>query len=888
MDASPFLPNSCPKRSQRSSYSGSSSPAPEAVWTASRCNRLLRPIGSRINLLRKQRKNGTTSAGLKLIDQVEVHKKLCGATQGSRGCTVEKLSLGPERRSRRTDPDWVPGSELRKKVKHKYSGRGNEDGKQLAGVSRSIRAASQSRQGSPTVSTVPTPYLSRRKGYSGDEYAKDYGDAQSRASNKPASASIRDLKRPRVHCLDNTSGTQPAAFFQRLRKLTDQSSCALIEGIVNGFDTLLKATAVTLQQDRCGPRSLLSTCLRRVPEYIAEEQERQQEDGDIDQLDISSEVYADLEEFGSLQGYGWTHLSEVVRAHGVTLLSDAIHEGILTQDTARALIQLCIHHSAHDEAELLVSSLASIQIASHQPGMASCRVPDGVSGHHSSALSTLNLFAQQTGRYGFQYRQINSLLVTGRLAVGRLASRESITLWGHVINSVSQVGEYSIDAVRLLRTVLTLACACSSPVHSDLVHEFRLYSKNNRGRYGGKASIATSRRLRSSTTLANHDERSSRTKTDSEGDTTLSKLVSRLLTILPATALCRAKSAKSLSDAVGLHCPNIRVIAGLASTVRGISELKYTMDLVNIYHEERMALVLMAENLLPVALQLSAQDSSNSGNARTSSLTLTVNVALPQYISTVSDVLDDMASYVNSVACCAGRISQENGFAYTQRLSDYLISLFTPCSASIKLSAVERQAFGYVGLQSALLFAKDNPSTTNFDYAEKIGRFAHHQGLDADSLSMRGRESHSRRFRWEDGISEWVAATPATRNKKRKFHPCCSSTATQTSEDTDCDSGTESCSHDTEVTSPESSSDQDELDELLKTRTGACASLEALARGVGKSRCRTIEAKRSTTSSQTSQKIRIIPRGLAYKMQGKGDLIRRAGEVESEDELSYT
>ncbi|KAI9720773.1 MAG: hypothetical protein M1812_002612 [Candelaria pacifica] len=876
-------------RPQGSSFSGSLNAAPEATWTAARCNRLLRPIGSRINLLRKHYRKASFTAGLELLNQAEVNTRTNGANQGPRGCTVDQSSLGLERRSRRTDPDWIPRSELRKKVKHKYSSRGNEDGRQLAGSSSIIKARAKPRRVSPDATTVPTPFLSRKKGQSDYEGPEAYGKAQSSASNEFASAAVCELRRPRMPCPGNLPGQQPAVLLHRLKRVTEESSWALIEGIVNGFDTLLKATTASLKQDQIGARSLLSTCLRKVPEYIAQEQQWQQGECENEQLNVSSEVYADLEEFGSSQGYGWTPLSEVVRAHGVTLLRDAIYEGLLTQDTARALIQLCIHHSAHDEAESFVSCLVSIQIPDQKP--ADCKTLD----HQMSGLSTLNLFAQQTGRYGFQYREISSLLVAGRLCVERLANRESITLWGHAVKSISHVGEYCTDAVRLLCTAIRLACDSSSLVQGDLVHRFRLSLLNHRGRHGCKTRAATSRRHCSSTTFANHGETRSITKTgsDFEVDAALSKLVSRLLTILSATALCRAKSAEIETNEAGPQGLDIRVITGLAMTVRGISELKHTVNRTIVHSEERIALVLMAGNLLPVVLQPLAEASSLIGTDRTRTPTTTIAVGLPHYVSTVYGRLTDLAIYVNAVACCAGRISQGNGFGYIQILSDYLIDLSTSSIASTQVSSVERQAFSSIGLQSAFLFAEENPSTAHFEYTEKIGQVANGEGFIEGSLSRRGCEPYSRRFRWEEGISEWVAATPAPNNKKRKLDARRSSTATPSLDERDCASSTESSSQDTEMTSPEDSSDQDELnelDELPIAMTRARGGLGSLAQDIDRSGRRTTGAKSTciTATSQPSRKKRLVPCRLTHKAQGKSGLTCWGGEVESEDELSFT
>ncbi|KAG8668906.1 hypothetical protein FPOAC1_008290 [Fusarium poae] len=104
-------------------------------------------------------------------------------------------------------------------------------------------------------------------------------------------------------------------------------------------------------------------CLRKVPDALAviEEWDRQTaalEGKSLkwDSSKASIELYEQLEGFGSTS-VGWKSLKLVVRAHAVSMLTEAVTEGLFEPPFVRLLADLCLSLECRAEAGRLVSSL---------------------------------------------------------------------------------------------------------------------------------------------------------------------------------------------------------------------------------------------------------------------------------------------------------------------------------------------------------------------------------------------------------------------------------------------------------------------------------------------------------------------------------------------------
>lgn len=309
-----------PKRKRVSQESGRE----DVPWTAARCNRLLRTITSRVNILRKQ-------------------SKLCAAGRSARNTEQDnrqeekQLSLQetpPSKKSFQSptnDPQWVPGAKLNAPAR--------TYGNRSKGPVRSGPRKADS--------GFSTPFVKR--------LLKD----ETPLFNKSSSSELgqHDFKRPP----------------KKLRQLPVQLASSNEEAqrnLVTAFGSVLTATSEPSEPERTGARSLMSSCLRRVPQYVdLETQETNQEDSDKE--DVTSSIYIDLESLGTNSAGGWSGLREVVRSHCVHHICAVIEEELIHESRILELVTACSKNGAIPEADLFLHTWLSRA----QPG-ASDRMSD--------------------------------------------------------------------------------------------------------------------------------------------------------------------------------------------------------------------------------------------------------------------------------------------------------------------------------------------------------------------------------------------------------------------------------------------------------------------------------------------------------------------------------
>ncbi|KAB8297073.1 hypothetical protein EYC80_002462 [Monilinia laxa] len=292
----------------------------EQEWTAARCNRLLRPLTSRISILRKTKQS--------TLDRMKIQCK--------KGKSVSDSNIdSASEETKNNNASWIG----RKRVKRTYSGKAGTrgSGQHVINSDHSFKLPSNSRSSSiPGEIIIPTPLLNRAWRNTSSPYraipykgdALGYCQKMGTTSISGGSAKVR---------IQGTSKTQPLGpqALSKIRNSMSPTRFNVHEGIYNGLEALLRATHPISNIHKRGPRSLFSMCLAIVPKYITMEEKllsneikRVGSHSAIEQRDISTEIYDDLELFGS-SGRGWIHLQSVVRAHGVQIIRDAVSEGLL-------------------------------------------------------------------------------------------------------------------------------------------------------------------------------------------------------------------------------------------------------------------------------------------------------------------------------------------------------------------------------------------------------------------------------------------------------------------------------------------------------------------------------------------------------------------------------
>jgi hypothetical protein len=274
----------------------------EIPWTAARCNRLLRTITSRVNILRKQSK--LCAAGSSVRD-----------AQSSRSVSrTPSEDASPPRKDRKSsanDPEWVPGAET-KNSSRTYGGK--------------PRSKAPSRKAD---SGFSTPFVKRL------------------LKNAPLSAVT-------PCAIATRADERPKKTLQLPVQLASRNEEAQ-RNLVRAFDNLLSATGSAPGEKRVGARSLMGACLRRVPDYIDLELE-DLDDTDENEDVITSSIYDELESLGTNSGGGWSGLREVVRSHGLHDVRGAIDQGLIKDNRISELVDICSKHGALLHADSLLQT----------------------------------------------------------------------------------------------------------------------------------------------------------------------------------------------------------------------------------------------------------------------------------------------------------------------------------------------------------------------------------------------------------------------------------------------------------------------------------------------------------------------------------------------------
>lgn len=139
-------------------------------------------------------------------------------------------------------------------------------------------------------------------------------------------------------------------------------------GILDNFVELLDATKdpEALPDSRRGCPSLFTMCLRAVPIYIETESRIRKEIDADDRSNVLIETYDDLEELELCAGsYGWSYLRIVLRAHVLHRLTDAIRNSSFGAVVLQKIMRfyppiLAAHHS--DARQRLILAFADYSL----------------------------------------------------------------------------------------------------------------------------------------------------------------------------------------------------------------------------------------------------------------------------------------------------------------------------------------------------------------------------------------------------------------------------------------------------------------------------------------------------------------------------------------------
>ena len=824
----------------------------QPAWTAKRCSRLLRPLASRLCLLRRRQEQSlarqtqpkrvsTSSGAIPIATTAGIPEQQNNSQSIVSDVSNNQLSFSQSQdQDAAADPDWVPIQE-RVKLKRKYSAfAGNRSGAGHRTASNKRNTAStekfrktrpqylETARRAPGEIVVPTPIIARsakiiagstdtqseeprQRHDSGIEEGSPREIPQRTATEESKESSPRRLKRQRQ------KGLLQGRLAQKL-KILKANTCSelynLLEGLFQALENLLRAT--TPQETRNGSiaypivanrtrrekgsRSLLATCVRVVPDYIALE-EKWQRDGDDsgDEIDVTAEVYAELEAFGSCEGQGWPYLRETVRAHGMNLLCSTIRDGIISRLIAdcgilnlffKNLISICSANEADAEAEMILNAIIEVRTSSTRGGKDAdlgaggydfIPFPPSISKSLFEApvngiLPIVRSWTARSCRPYILYDMLIKLLNSNKLPIAWLATQSFMDeIWPAVIKSLSNIDQNYVSAVNLLETSIMRCCG-------NIAEDFDDGDKTEPEKF-------LQHKQRSMIVMGNHHQGPFGMASEYYEDA-LNNTVFSLCTVMSSVILA---SVSGINYQVESGSPTFLWAMGYFSTefFRQLTQRQNVkrQNLSNKNYLTRITTVATA-NII-VAAELSDYLPNLKDLLVVAEEYLYNNSIILHDSKYNSDLPDGSNNIIYAIASCCARAAGSDGFGHLKSVITAVLN-FTRKISSLRYTTWYMKK---ICLEAAVAFAEHSECASHATYAHEIERTlgtlesvrsrkpptivkASSDGNSSGDIQSKAditpsrpnivsqtpsqQRSSIRGFRWEEGICEWIAATPAS------------------------------------------------------------------------------------------------------------------------------
>ncbi|KAF9691011.1 hypothetical protein EKO04_011240 [Ascochyta lentis] len=671
----------------------------ELPWNVSRCNRLLRPLSSKLAKLRRELELP------RIAHQEPRTISSAFATKATPRKTTNftRAANKPRGFEKARDPDWRPGA---KGTKRTYGGRKM---KKLAGPrTSSADVESVARPGEVAF----TPLIARMGGHMLDSPLAHVSPLKK--YTKP--------RGPLVVPMDHTDslGARVPADVHKL-----------MQGVLEAYANILRATDE--ERSRSGAGSLMHACLKKLPAYIELEEHfaelDQLEDDDEDDADVAGDIFAHLESrFEQRRGHGWRPFKHVVRAHGTSLLCSAIADGIITTNTLGYFHSHCLAVGAYDEAEdMLVAALPALE-----PLPIPFNVQADLFGEKSVYMSAAKAYVDRTGRHRFLYDLLEHMVAHELLPLEWLATTHMRPVWDRLVRTITEGDSRTLASCqRFLET-----CALAGMGLPD------------EGLLADQVTGSIARRF----------VPSSRDDLRQALDTTYSSL----LTVLCSIALVNSSREEAAGKATARRITHTldTITVALASRSDIDAELRLLeadCDDLQIF-AQRASWTVFASFL--VHLEELTQD-ENTVSLSTPTLIRSLSNVMRHYASNgvnSSATLATLPTLISAIARGTGRVWHDDGFGQLQSLVHAMTHL-SGHRLPHKLWTLKRIALEsatefatYTDEAAHLRYANDVEKQMRS--SGRLVIMPTPRKTDTPSSAAAGG------FRWEDGIGEWVACTP--------------------------------------------------------------------------------------------------------------------------------
>ena len=724
----------------------------KSPWNSARCNRLLRPLSSKITLLRKT------------IQSEPPRRELCKAGIAPPSPFHQTLTATKKLEK---EPEISPRSW--KKIKRTYSSRTNGQLSRESVVHDGDRAFKEMKD---AVIRLPFQLIAGQLIAHQNDLVVKNGEQNSSAQRitPRAARGIQKTAQPFYDSQVPSCGV-----------MTGYSSRRLIEGICKALEALLRATTDEKPRDNIGCRSLFSVCLRQIPSYIAEEQCLLNEEDPENDIDVASDVYTELEALASAPDVGWEFLREVVRAHGLSLVREAIQEGLIEFSLSNHILSLCLGLKAYDEAECVIEGMIAWMKSRRslaKPNTGLCPgIPHTVNKWPSShqtqpslltddsyrVATALSYHVSQSGRHGFMYRQMAIMLENRILPIQWTTSEVMIECWNDVIRSITRQDNHAQSAALLLQVAISMSYKEEFPVARGnfQAHDLRLRAcqlangcpilRSNKS--GQKVGMAVQRQsIRSGEADTRREDKNN----------TSQSTISNVLTVLSAITILRSPESALQSSHSALQS-NHSVLLSM-TLLRDIAlEIRRALELANIaFHTNRswsvpaepLRLPLLSAGLVSVISRKAGTDISPGE---------VIDLAALASLPLSQELVCSSGSFLCKVARCCDEANPGDGFRVVQIMVQDLLSI----AMSETHEKSTRRFCSGMAQATAFAFSEDTGQARHLDWALDIeGTIARTMDdspkVVLDKTPARAFTRDNSGYKWEEGICEWIAKTPAS------------------------------------------------------------------------------------------------------------------------------
>ncbi|KAL4873486.1 hypothetical protein BDV12DRAFT_160123 [Aspergillus spectabilis] len=722
---------------------------PTAKWA----NRILRPLTSIYRRLEKHHETVTSV----LISKAKAKEKIDAApaaeqttrlsSKGEQGCSY------PDDEET-NDPAWIPGQLDKRRVRHNYSTRGRGVHNRPRRRSRLLIRSPEIPKTLPGAIEIATPLIT---GKIRDPLAEASPSLrmqlfQGHLARAPSNANPEQRRTGRT----NNSSFPP--YRGSWKEVLDQSGDQGLVDIAHLLDRIflkfLGNTRVVSPKGRDdsqrGARSLLSMTVRRLPEFIFEEQRIQDETDKGSKVDMCDAYFTELEASYAPSGHGWQPLREAVRAQGTYLVSRMIQNRWITSLAACRLLEDCLSQQELDAFETLqTKALASIN-AYHHPTTFD---PPRPSEHCDDPIRVLGTyFLRHPARHSYVFDELTRLLTRGTIPPEWMVT----TLWKKcvdgAIKSVSTEDRNYAAARRLIEAVILSSTGIFSTSGSKV--------RSLKGRRKRASGPGRPRETRASTTQPVGLSKEKNLCPIPIQDA-LSNLVSSLLTALCGMCIARSQAADSDERSAGLKVR--RMVNYLAFTVqRDIGDRPASLKSEETtFQPLRRGYVLLADCTLQCGKRVPAEIIYHSESESR------------RKIESFFRSLASRPEGVRELARLVSQVFHHSGHAYDRGPSR------TPREIRARVSQLARMTsatgvtllLGKIAAEAAMELAEKSLDPDDHSWAVEIQETAASSQQDEGSQQSPSSSQHySSLYRWEDGIAEWVARTPAVKPRPVTTH----------------------------------------------------------------------------------------------------------------------